>query len=192
MPRTPDVATVSALARQLEVAGRVREIGGGWDSRAFEVGDWIFRFARTPAAAKSHRREFALLPELARTLPFRVPVPEFAGAWAGTHYLAHRTIAGRPLSAGDDVSALPAMLRQLHAFRLMEHESCWGTTEPSKTGRPSTDGCAAGSCRCCRRRWPRRLAWNSTRSSPPTSPRHWCIVIWWLSISWWTPTARWA
>ena len=53
-------------------------INEGWDSFVFDLDDtYIFRFARRPEVEAQFRKETQLLPELARRLTIKVPIPEF-------------------------------------------------------------------------------------------------------------------
>lgn len=96
--------------------GSVREIHGGWGSVTVLVDSaHIYRFARTPGVAAAHRREFALLPLLARAVSVRVPEPDFFGEWGDDTCLGYPLIEGRPFTAADDWRSLAAVLRELHA-----------------------------------------------------------------------------
>lgn len=98
-------------------ATTVTTMEGGWASWTFDInGEWIVRFARTAEVAESHERELRLLPELARTMSCRIPLPEFDGTWNGIRYLGYRKIIGRPFGRGDNWRALIAILRELHGF----------------------------------------------------------------------------
>lgn len=98
-------------------ATTVTTMEGGWASWTFDInGEWIVRFARTAEVAESHERELRLLPELARTMSCRIPLPEFDGTWNGIRYLGYRKIIGRPFGRGDNWHALIAILRELHGF----------------------------------------------------------------------------
>jgi hypothetical protein len=97
----------------------VRQIHGGWGSFTFLVDgehDHILRFARTAEVAAAHRREAALLPLLARSVSFAVPVPDFFRDWGGRTCMGYPLIAGRPLTVDDDWRALAGVLRELHGF----------------------------------------------------------------------------
>jgi aminoglycoside phosphotransferase (APT) family kinase protein len=93
-------------------------IGQGWDSAAFEVnGEWILRFPPRPETEAALRKEAALLPELAPTLP--VPVPELEIVVRNdAFFVGHRKLEGRPLRVARSGLAekLAAFLSALHAF----------------------------------------------------------------------------
>jgi aminoglycoside phosphotransferase (APT) family kinase protein len=93
-------------------------VGQGWDSDAFEVnGAWIFRFSPRPETEAGLRKEAALLPELAPTLPVPVPELEFVGR-ADVFFVGHRKLEGERLSVGLPRLAdqLGRFLSALHAF----------------------------------------------------------------------------
>lgn len=96
----------------------VQEIRGGWDSFTFLVdGDHILRFARNAGSAAGHRREAALLPQLAAAVSFRVPEPDFFGSFADAEtIIGYPLIEGRTLTANDGWRALAGALRELHGF----------------------------------------------------------------------------
>ncbi|HEY3609253.1 MAG TPA: phosphotransferase [Pseudonocardiaceae bacterium] len=98
----------------------VRQIHGGWASFTFLVdgrdGGHILRFARTAEVAAAHRREAALLPLLARSVSFAVPVPSFFRDWGGHTCMCYPLIAGRSLTVADGWPALAGVLRELHGF----------------------------------------------------------------------------
>ena len=92
-------------------------VSGGWASWTFAVaGTHILRVARTPEIAAAHRREERLLPVLAPTLDFAVPVPEHVGVYEGRTFMLYRMLPGRALAAGDRLDRVAGMLRGLHAF----------------------------------------------------------------------------
>ncbi len=78
--------------------------------------DHILRFARNAAVAAAHRKEAALLPKVAAAVSFRVPEPDFFGAWDEGSCIGYPLIAGRPLTAADGWLALADILRELHGF----------------------------------------------------------------------------
>jgi aminoglycoside phosphotransferase (APT) family kinase protein len=102
----------AALAEIPELAGRqLTPLAGGQASWTFAVGaEWIARFPRTAAVARSTERELRLLPALAGRLPAATPVPEHVGVHDGWPFFAYRRIAGRPMAAGDGHPALLADL----------------------------------------------------------------------------------
>lgn len=118
--------------------GPVVPLGEGMDSRAVLAGaDMVFRFAKHDDAADGLRREIALLPRLAPTLPLAVPRFECVAEHAGTGrpFVGYRLIRGEPLrrplfdglagpvrdSAVDD---LGAFLDALHAFPVGVAAAC--------------------------------------------------------------------
>ena len=114
-------AQVRAALRRVGLEpGRIRAIDGGWANWTFELdGERIVRFPRTDAVALATHRELALLPELAPSLSFSVPVPELVASLGDRPFFAYRRIDGRPLSSGGAAgiaSRLGAMLAELHAF----------------------------------------------------------------------------
>lgn len=96
----------------------VRQINGGWGAFTFLVDDdHILRFARDEEAAAGHRREAALLPKLAAAVSFRVPEPDFFGAYGDAHtIIGHPMVPGRPMTADDGWRALARAFRELHGF----------------------------------------------------------------------------
>jgi aminoglycoside phosphotransferase (APT) family kinase protein len=90
------------LVRELsELPARdVEPLGAGTDSAAFRVdSDWVVRFPLTKVARRSLRRELALLPELAQSLPVAVPRPEHVAEVRGQlAFSAYRLLEGEPLS----------------------------------------------------------------------------------------------
>src|SRR5882757_2812986 len=108
----------------------VRQIHGGWASFTFLVdgrdGGHILRFARTAEVAAAHRREAALLPLLARSVSFAVPVPDFFRDWGGRTCMGYPLIIGRPLTVADDWPALAGVLRELHGFPVDEARDALG------------------------------------------------------------------
>ena len=99
---------------------RITAIPGGWASWTFDLdGERIVRFPRTDAVALATHRELALLPELASSLSFPVPVPERVATLGDRPFFTYRRIEGRPLSSGGATGVAPAlgsMLAELHAF----------------------------------------------------------------------------
>jgi aminoglycoside 2''-phosphotransferase len=106
---------------------RCEPVPGGWDHYMLLVNDeWIFRFPRRPENEATLRREAALVPALAPTLP--VAVPRFDHVWRGDAppriVLGYRRIPGRPLSAQPVSEAsvaslgaqLAGFLTSLHGF----------------------------------------------------------------------------
>jgi aminoglycoside phosphotransferase (APT) family kinase protein len=117
--------------------GAVRQIHGGWGSVTVLVDDeHIYRFARNPGVAAAHRREFALLPLLAKALSVRVPEPDFFGDWGDETCLGYPLIKGRPCTAADDWRSLAGVLRELHAVPVTGLDDDWrGSYERLDIGR---------------------------------------------------------
>lgn len=112
----PDLAVESARPTQQ-----------GWDSAVIEVNEtWIFRFPLRPEVVAAHRREIALLPELAAMLP--AAVPDFERLWPGgaayaEPFMGYRKIDGVPLRRpirrqwrAALAAGLAAFLAALHRF----------------------------------------------------------------------------
>jgi aminoglycoside phosphotransferase (APT) family kinase protein len=108
-------------------AGTVRFLGKGWDNSVWVVDDrWTFRFPRRAIAIPGVERELTVLPQVARLLPVRVPVPILVGSpserfpWP---FFAYRPLPGvepadARLSEDERVEAgaqLARFLRALHA-----------------------------------------------------------------------------
>lgn len=73
----------------------VTALVGGWSSRVFHVApDWIVRFARDAEAAERHKREWRLLPVVAASVSFAVPVIAHVGMHDGLPFSAHRRVPG--------------------------------------------------------------------------------------------------
>jgi len=112
----------AALAEIPELAGQEPiPITGGWASWTFAIGaEWIVRFPRTAAVARSTERELRLLPALAGRLPVATPVPQHVGTYEGWPFFTYRRIAGRPMVAGDGhagfLADLGATLGALHGL----------------------------------------------------------------------------
>jgi aminoglycoside phosphotransferase (APT) family kinase protein len=91
----------------------------GWDSRVAHVNEsWIFRVPRGTYAAKALAVEAALLPELARELPVRVPVFEYLSL--DPPCAGYRKIDGAPLdpekASVTVAQELGRFLQALHSF----------------------------------------------------------------------------
>ena len=93
-----------------------RTIDTGWDSVALALeGGWMLRVARRDVVAADYEAEVALLPELAPTLPLRVPVP----VRADRGWILTRRIDGERIAADASPrlgTQLGTFLRALHAF----------------------------------------------------------------------------
>jgi aminoglycoside 2''-phosphotransferase len=124
----------------------VAPLGEGMDSLAVLVGDaFVFRFAKHAEAAEGLRREIALLPRLAPTLPLDVPQFEYVGEHSGTGlpFVGYGLIQGEPLhrelydglpeATREDVLAdLAAFLSAIHAFPVEEALRCGVAAEASR------------------------------------------------------------
>jgi len=107
--------------------GTVRFLGKGWDNSVWIVDEcWTFRFPRRAIAVPGVERELTVLPQVARLLPVRVPLPKLVGAatemfpWP---FFAYRPLPGvEPADAGlseiervEMGAQLGRFLRALHA-----------------------------------------------------------------------------
>jgi aminoglycoside phosphotransferase (APT) family kinase protein len=130
---SPEVVVGQALAERL-IGGRfpgvrldaIRLLGEGWDSTAWLVDEeWVFRFPRRAVVVPGFRRELAVVPGLAPSLPLPVPVAVHHGepsAEFGWPFAGSRLVPGRELAeaAPDDRArvghgrALGRFLRALH------------------------------------------------------------------------------
>jgi len=93
----------------------------GWDSLVLEInGEWIFRFPRRPDVVAQHRKEAALLPALANTLPVRVPHFEYiAPEFVGYRKIEGEQLAGRHITSenqGIVARQMADFLSALHQF----------------------------------------------------------------------------
>ena len=90
---------------------RVRWLGEGCDSVAFEVNDvWVFRFPRRDDVDAQLAIEAALLPVIAPRLPLAVPLFEYIGRADALHqrgFAGYRKLPGVP-AISVDAGALPA------------------------------------------------------------------------------------
>lgn len=116
----PDLASepVSALAE-------------GWDSTVFRVGDeWAFQFPRRSVVVPALRREAAVLPDLAPSLPLPISVPErvadddAAEPWpfAGCRFIPGVELADSGLGIGDRVGLAADVGRFLRALHDIDPE----------------------------------------------------------------------
>jgi len=127
----------AVIREQTPIAARtVAEFGRGADSVAYLVDDgWVVRFPVVDEARETLRRELALLPMLAPTLPVAIPTVEHVGR-RGDELLfaAYRRLPGEPLTPGrfaslaataqDEVLAqIAATLGALHAFPIADASS---------------------------------------------------------------------
>jgi aminoglycoside phosphotransferase (APT) family kinase protein len=97
-----DAKRARRLIRELsELQARdVEPLGAGTDSAAFRVdSDWVARFPLARDAQRTLRRELALLPALAQSLPVAVPAPEHVAELGGQLvFCAYQLLEGEPLS----------------------------------------------------------------------------------------------
>ncbi len=149
----------SAIARAFPDLGvrSVRPLRGGWDFLTFEVDRrWIFRIPSRPPFDGRLRREFGLLPLLARRLP--VPVPEYRLRAAPSRAFPHR-IGGYPKLGGirvDRAGLSPSALarvgselgRAMHALHHLPADRATAAGLPFRSPRTVRDGV---------RRWSRRV-----------------------------------
>jgi aminoglycoside phosphotransferase (APT) family kinase protein len=117
-------------------ASRLALLATGWDNTVFAVDDqWLFRFPRREIAVPGVRREIALLPRLAPSLPLPIPVPRFVGrptrryAWPffGSAMLPGTELADSGLPDPERVAAAAALgrfLRALHDPRQAARPEC--------------------------------------------------------------------
>lgn len=94
----------------------VTALVGGWSSRVFHVApDWIVRFARDAEAAERHKREWRLLPVVAASVSFAVPVIAHVGMHDGLPFSVHRRVPGSVARPGRiSPRAYAAALVDLH------------------------------------------------------------------------------
>jgi aminoglycoside 2''-phosphotransferase len=116
----------------------ITRLGEGMDSVAVLVDDtFVFRFAKHAQAALGLRREIALLPRLAPTLPLAIPRFDYVGEHSATGlpFVGYRVIRGEPVdrSLYDRLSVatqdgvqrdLAAFLTAVHAFSIEEAAAC--------------------------------------------------------------------
>lgn len=110
-----------ALARVGLDPRRIAPIEGGWANFTFDLdGERIVRFPRNDSVALATMRELQLLPALAATLTFPVPVPSHAGRWRGRPFFAYDRIEGTALAATeppDDLAVrMGRVVAELHDF----------------------------------------------------------------------------
>ncbi|HEY8601141.1 MAG TPA: phosphotransferase [Thermomicrobiales bacterium] len=87
-------------------------VGEGWDSVAWLVnGSLIFRFPKRSAVAEALRREIALLPDLAPTLPVAIPRFTFI-AERGAPTDPALPFVGYPLLSGLFLDTVPGLLHE--------------------------------------------------------------------------------
>ena len=121
----------------------VARLGEGMDSLAVLVGEaFVFRFSKHAEAAMGLRREIALLPRLAPTLPLDIPRFEYVGEHSvtGLPFVGYGLIRGEPLhrplydslpGATQDgiLGDLAAFLSAVHAFSVEEAVACGVTPD---------------------------------------------------------------
>ncbi|MGZ8652210.1 MAG: phosphotransferase family protein [Actinomycetota bacterium] len=76
-------------------------VPGDWDCFTYLVnGEWVFQFPRLTGSEERLRKQFALLPELAREVSSAVPFPEYVST--DPICMGYRRIEGEPMSADVD------------------------------------------------------------------------------------------
>jgi aminoglycoside phosphotransferase (APT) family kinase protein len=78
----------------------VEHLGSGWDFVVYATGGFVFRFPRNAVAAESIATELALLPQLVRSLPTRLPVPELVASFDPSPDRVHWKCAGHAFIPG--------------------------------------------------------------------------------------------
>jgi aminoglycoside phosphotransferase (APT) family kinase protein len=124
-----------ALARVGLAPELVRPIEGGWANFTFDLdGERIVRFPRNDSVALATQRELHLLPALAPTLSYPVPVPTHVGRWRGRPFFAYDRIEGTPLTAlpapADLAERMGRVVAELHAFPVERAASLLATGSP--------------------------------------------------------------
>lgn len=110
MPWTADVEVTSDLARSLIAPqfaqfanAAIEPLGEGWDNAAFLVdADFVFRFPRREISGPLLATEIAVLPAIAREVPFPISTPVFAGKPAGAYrwpFAGYRRLPGTTMSS---------------------------------------------------------------------------------------------
>jgi aminoglycoside phosphotransferase (APT) family kinase protein len=99
----PDRAAALVAAQFPSLRGLpVEPMAQGWDNTVHLVGgEWVFRFPRRAMALPGFRREIAVLPRVAASLPLAVPVPELVGEPAADYpwpFWGARMIPGTELA----------------------------------------------------------------------------------------------
>jgi len=69
-------------------------VGGGWTCDTYETDEWIVQIPRSDYGAERLRAQVALLPELAREVSARIPVPERMSLEPDPPVMAYRRIEG--------------------------------------------------------------------------------------------------
>ncbi len=113
MPLIPE-----AVRRAIEAAfpaltvEHCRLLGEGWDSAAWLVNNLLlFRFPKRLAVARALRREIALLPALAPTLPVAIPHFTYVAGWGAPTDPA-LSFVGYPLLDGVFLDTVPGLLHE--------------------------------------------------------------------------------
>ncbi len=103
-------------------------LGFGWDNTVYRVADRVARFPRRQMGADLLEREIALLPEIARAMPLRVPAivavgapsPEFPWRYSICDFVPGKTACGLVAERGSlgagIARSLATALRALHAL----------------------------------------------------------------------------
>ena len=98
----------------------VNVLGSGWDHDVIAAAGMVFRFPKNQAAAESIELEMTLLPQLAPSLPTRLPVPVRATLFEpsrGWKCVAHAFVPGIPLyDAALDIELFPDFAVRLANF----------------------------------------------------------------------------
>lgn len=125
-----DAARERIEAQFPELAGLpVEHIGQGWDSTAWTVGPWVFRFPRHDEAVRLLLRERDWLPVLAEALMVPVPQATLYGQPTQRHprpFLGHRRLVGQtacsvalsPAQTSALAEAMGSVLASLHALQV--------------------------------------------------------------------------
>lgn len=113
-----DIEAASELLAEVKFPmAPITPIHGGWASWTFDLaGSHILRVSRRSDIDAAHQRETRLLPVLAQTVNFAVPVPIRFGWFRGRRYMIYAKLPGRAMRSGDEIEPVADMLRQLHDF----------------------------------------------------------------------------
>ncbi len=108
------LATLSGTP--IDPGAAITPVDGGWSAHVFEAAPgWIVRFPRNRAAADRQARERRLLPVVAASVSFAVPVIAHVGMHEGLPFSAHRRVPGAVPRRGQVApAAYTAALVDLH------------------------------------------------------------------------------